>query len=337
VDKRLVLAVAGSGKTTHLVENLDAARRTLVLTYTEQNLRNLREKIKARFGHLPPGIAVMTYFTFLYSTCFRPINGLKRRCKGINFVDQAPIGRFNQNQPQYYFDPSGRLYVGRAAKLLCARGYLLEIRERLERFFDSVYVDEVQDFAGHDFGLLMEMAQFKISLLMVGDFRQHTYDTSRDGAKFANLHDDYEKYLKHFIDAGVRVDTETLGRSWRCSTTVARFVTEQLGIPMESRSERVARICLIEDAESADAIRHRSDVVKLFFKQHDQHSCYSQNWGASKGEDHYDEVCVVMTKAAWTKLKKESLRELAPSTLNKLYVALTRARGDVYLANGELF
>lgn len=39
------------------------------------------------------------------------------------------------------------------------------------------------------------------------------------------------------------------------------------------------------------------NVVKLFYEQH--YSCYSKNWGVSKGQDHYVDVCVVLNVKAW--------------------------------------
>lgn len=337
MDKTVILAVAGSGKTTLIVEEIDAHRRFLILTYTEQNLLNLRQKIIAKYGCLPPNVSVMMYFTFLYSFCFRPIAGLKVKTRGINFDDEPPRGRFKQTQQEYYVDASGRLFGGRAAKWLSSGDHLGEVLGRIERFFDVVCVDEVQDFAGNDFNLLLHLAKANVAMLMVGDFRQHTYDTSRDGSTRSSLHDDFDRYVQHFRDAKITVDIETLAKSRRCSATVCNFVTERLGIPMQTSSTRSAQIILIDNQEHANALRARSDIVKLFYKEHYRYACHSQNWGASKGEDHYDEICVVLNKTTLKQYEKGDLRKLPPSTLNKLYVALTRSRGNVYLAPHTLF
>jgi DNA helicase II / ATP-dependent DNA helicase PcrA len=72
-------------------------------------------------------------------------------------------------------------------------------------------------------------------------------------------------------------------------------------------------------------------VVKLFYNRHHQYGCASRNWAASKGEDHYHEICVVLNASTLAKLQVGELSELAPQTLNKLYVALSRSRGDVHL------
>ena len=61
MDKSVVFAVAGSGKTTRLVNALDEVRRFLLVTYTEANHDNLRAKVIERFGYLPPNIGIYTY------------------------------------------------------------------------------------------------------------------------------------------------------------------------------------------------------------------------------------------------------------------------------------
>lgn len=330
MDKRVIFAVAGSGKTTKIVDAIDERRRFLVLTYTDENIDNLRNKIAAKYGRTPSNIAVMTYFTFLYSFCFRPLAGLELRSRGINFKDRPSQGRYDQSHRKYYFDGSGRLYVARLAKLISQK-FLKGVIEHLERFFDVICIDEVQDFASHDFTLLLQLAEAKVEMLLVGDFRQHTYDTSRDGSTRKSLHEDFAAYAKHFADAGIEVDTESLGSSWRCSPAICTFIRDRIGIPIQSSSGRNAEIVLVSSSDQAEQLYSNPLVVKLFYQEHHKYGCFSQNWGASKGEDHYDEVCVVLNQTTKKAFDKGNLRSLSPSTINKLYVALSRARGNVYL------
>ncbi|AIV79457.1 Viral (Superfamily 1) RNA helicase [Burkholderia pseudomallei] len=337
MDKTVIFAVAGSGKTTRIVEETDLRRRLLILTYTDENWLNLRRKIIARHGHLPRNVSVMTYFTFLHAFCFRPIAGLTIKTQGINFKDKPLPGRFKQTQNGYYIDAGGRLYAGRIAKWLAQGDRPDTLLARLERFFDAICVDEVQDFASHDFNLLLSFAKARIAMLMVGDFRQHTYDTSRDGSTRHSLYDNFDRYLAQFRSAGIAVDTHSLARSRRCSPAVCSFISERLGIPIQTLSTCDARVIFVETQMHADELRGRADIVKLFYQQHHTHGCYSQNWGASKGEDHYDEICVVLNKNTLTHYQKGELGKLPRSTLNKLYVALSRSRGNVYLAPHTFF
>ena len=50
---------------------------------------------------------------------------------------------------------------------------------RIEKYFDSLYIDEVQDFTGHDFNFIVEISKIKqLNIYYVGDFFQHTFGTS---------------------------------------------------------------------------------------------------------------------------------------------------------------
>lgn len=53
MDRRLMLAVAGSGKTTFLINKLNLGRRFLIVTYTDNNLANIRQRIINTFGYVP--------------------------------------------------------------------------------------------------------------------------------------------------------------------------------------------------------------------------------------------------------------------------------------------
>ena len=45
MDKRVIFAVAGAGKTTYIVNRLSRGKRSLIITYTNANYNNLRKKI----------------------------------------------------------------------------------------------------------------------------------------------------------------------------------------------------------------------------------------------------------------------------------------------------
>ena len=70
MDKRVVFAVAGSGKTSSIIDRIDDGSRCLIITYTDNNLRNLKSRIIKKFGRVPKGVRIYSYFTFLYSFCF---------------------------------------------------------------------------------------------------------------------------------------------------------------------------------------------------------------------------------------------------------------------------
>jgi len=221
------------------------------------------------------------------------------------------------------------LYHNRLAKYLEQTGTVKDVIARIEKYFDVFFIDEVQDFAGHDFNLLMSLCKTNVMCMFVGDFYQHTYDTSRDGNVNVNLHANYEAYKKRFSVAKVDLDLTSLIKSRRCSKSVCDFISTQIGIHIESHSDALTEVKLTEDPLVAQELYEAPGTVKLFLKEHYKYDCYSQNWGAAKGLDHYQDVCVVLHPEATKAWKAGTLAYLNPETRNKLYVACSRARGSL--------
>lgn len=336
MDKHIIFAVAGSGKTRKIIESLDESKRTLLLTYTHENLNNLRARILAKFKKWPENIRLETYFSFLYSFCFLPYLKNSMRVNGVNFRDNPrdvnnPHRFASQTNSKYYINASKQLYAGRIALLLEKVKITDKINNRLAKYFEYICIDEIQDFAGHDFNFLMNIFLTDIPFLCVGDFYQHTFDTSNDGQTNINLHADYLRYQKRFLDAGVNIDTTSLLKSWRCSSNVCDFVTQNLGINIDSiRMDKTTVNFIFDDARKSKELFWNGNIVKLFLQESYKYPCESNNWAKSKGLDHYNDVCVVLSKENVAKFRKKQFSEINKKTLNKLYVACTRARGDLY-------
>jgi len=338
MDKSVIFAVAGAGKTTRIVNGLNLERRFLLLTYTDNNFVNLRRKIVAKFGYMPPNIVLKTYFSFLHSFCFRPFLAMAWRTRGVTFNPPSMWagGRAGAQAREYYVDGAQRLYHNRIARLIAAERAMDDVAARIEKYFDVVCIDEVQDIGGHDFDLVLGLCRCNVDILLVGDFFQHTFVTSHDRGKNAGLHDNYEKYKKHFADAGLRVDTTSLAKSHRCSPTICDFIQEHLGIHIQSHSDLATEARLLGTQEDANRMHANANTIKLFYNKHHDYGCYSQNWGGSKGDDHHTDVCVVLNETAYKAFIAKRLREAAPLTRNKLYVAFSRARGNLYLLTERL-
>ena len=152
MDKRVVLAVAGSGKTQYIIDRLNEDSRALIVTYTINNTENLKKRILRRFGFMPKGIRVYTYFSFIMSFCVRPIVLDSARIKGITYSEAPRFAK--RNTPRHYVDFNRRLYHNRIAKFVIDQGCIPLISERIEKYFDLFCVVEVHDFAANDFNLL---------------------------------------------------------------------------------------------------------------------------------------------------------------------------------------
>jgi len=341
MDKRVIFAVAGSGKTARIIEKLELNKRSLIITYTENNYKNLKIRIIRKFGFFPENIKLYTYFTFLYSFCYKPFLSRTLKAKGISWEIPSrylkkDIGSLAPNY-SYFMDRNRKLYSNRIAKLLEQMQIQKEVIDRLEKYVDNLFIDEIQDFGGHDFNLLKFITKSNINITFVGDFYQHTFDTSKDGNTNKNIHKEYEKYKLLFQKMGLIVDTESLKKSYRCSPDTCNFVSTKLDIYIESDKDDKTNILYVDDEEEADRIFRDNNIVKLFYQNSTKYSCYSNNWGKSKGEDHYEDVCIVLNPTTLGKYTKDKLLELNPQTKNKLYVACTRTRGNLYFISEKMY
>lgn len=325
-----MLAVAGSGKTTHIIEQLNLERRFLIVTYTDNNVAHLRKSIIKKFGYEPQNITLLSYFQFLIRVCYRPFLKSEIKAKGVTWnMPDARTLKFKRTDAQFYMTRNRYLYHNRIAKL-CQERCLEHIRKRLERFYDYFMFDEIQDLGGHDFNLITGLLPINIDVLFVGDFFQHTFDTSRDGIVNKSLYNDKKKYLKKWNKSGLNIDTKTLNYSHRCSPTICDFVTNKLGIDMKSHRKDEVSILYVSNKDKAIELYLDDKKVKLFFSESNKYDCYSYNWGASKGLDDFIDICIVLNPNTLRSFKNNNFTKLAPSTRNKLYVACTRAKGNIY-------
>ena len=102
-DKRLILAVAGSGKTKYLIDHLNLDKRFLIVTYTNTSLDLIKSRIIKKFGYLPTNIKTQTYFEFIYGFCIKPFVLFKYNLKGIYWEPSPEFTTFlsNTNSNKY--------------------------------------------------------------------------------------------------------------------------------------------------------------------------------------------------------------------------------------------
>lgn len=332
MDKRLVLAVAGAGKTSSILDRIEVGTRVLVITHTHNAEAELRRRVLRKFGCMPPHVSISTYFSFLYRFCYRPILHPDVCARGMSFHEPSVrSSRRSSGDLERYYDSGRWLYHCRLARLIQLR-CLDELIKRLEKYFDLVVVDEVQDFGAHDFNLLMDLSEARVEWYLVGDFYQHTFDTSRDGNVNCNLYADYDKYVQRYRARGFLVDATTLRGSHRCGRSVCEFISKHLGIEIYPASERQSGVHVLRSPAEIREIHADDQVLKLFYKQHNRHACKSMNWGESKGLDGLGDVCVVLNKTSWVHFDAGRLSLLPPTSRNRLYVASSRPSRNLFIA-----
>ncbi len=129
---KIVIAAAGSGKTTYLVKEAVRIReeRVLVITYTESNEAEIRRKFFELVGHVPANVVITTWFSFLITHGVMPFQGsmfdfsvagmvLVSTQSGLKYRTRQdqPVFWAEEDIDKHYFDPSRRIYSDKLAKL----------------------------------------------------------------------------------------------------------------------------------------------------------------------------------------------------------------------------
>lgn len=333
MDKRLIHAVAGSGKTREIIESLNPQKKNLLITYTENNQRVLKERILKRFGYMPEHTHVFGLFEFLYSFCLVPY--CEERLLGINF-DYKPVSQYDNNS----IDSNYRVIHNRLSKAI-NEGILVINRkkisfdnsylERIDKFFECIYIDECQDFESYDFDWMLNLSRLQAKVILLGDYYQKTFSTSRNGNKGNAIHSSYSNWSKAISKSGFEIDTGKLAKSWRCPKYICDFIVQNLDIQIVSEKQvnNYAEVKFIDTQDEIDKIMKEDSIIKLFYQKASSYECNGCNWGESKGTE-YDKVCVVLNKTVMEKYSNNKLSELATTTKSKFYVACTRSKEALY-------
>ena len=203
----------------------------------------------------------------------------------------------------------------------------------INKFFDNIYVDEMQDFRENNWNLLVEIIKRVNNILLVGDYYQHSVSaTNNHGEPFQikKNYISYSDYVGYLESIGLEVDETTLLKSRRCSKEVCQFVSEKLGINIESTEDNEGNINWLNNKDEINQVLHNNEIVKLVWEKPEIYDFNSISWSYSKG-DTYNEICIILTDT-YSELNSEDF-SIPNSTIsiNKLYVALTRSRGNVYI------
>lgn len=333
-NKKLIHAVAGSGKTRFIIDNIDPSKRNLIITYTVNNQQILEQRLIKKFGRIPKDTHIFGVFEFLYTFCLVPY--FYGRPKGINFnyikknrwdnnsVDKD--GRIIHNQLSHAL-LEGKIIYNKIQRKL-EHSYL----DRIDQFFDFIFVDECQDFGAYDFEWMLSLSKLNATVYLLGDFYQKTYSTSLSGNKGKGIHSDINKWFEAFKKNDFDVDVTSLSNSHRCPPEICEFIKEKLGINIISSKPKcgLEKIKLLKKRDEIDCVMRNDDTMKLFYQKSSQYDCNSLNWGESKGAE-FNNVCVVLNNETWNHYEKDTLSNLAPSTKAKFYVACTRALANLYL------
>lgn len=355
----LIIASAGSGKTTHLIEKSllhDGPKRTLLLTYTESNRDEIIGNFIKRNGYIPSHVKVQTWFSFILEHLVRPFQSrlFDFEIDGMQLVNQQSgikyrTGKFpfyyseNDNFFEYYFNKKRHVYSDKLSKLAIrciekSNGFVID---RLSKIFENIFIDEVQDLAGYDLDILREFFKSNINIKLVGDPRQVTYLTHREPKYGKYAYGKIEDFIKEKCkNLEVRIDFETLQYTHRNNQNIANFASSLYpNMPRAiacscCNSEIDARndlgVFLVSKSHADSFLRVFNPIQLQWNKRNSKVSCDYRvlNFGVSKGMG-FEDVLIYPTKEMEKWILDPSKVIKSETTIAKLYVGITRARNRV--------
>jgi DNA helicase-2/ATP-dependent DNA helicase PcrA len=179
------MCAAGGGKTTRIVdEAFSSHERALLVTYTRNNEKEIERKIYGLGPVIPSNLEVMTWFSFLLQDLARPYRRVMhdRRIEGLQFEKGRSVPLIPESNIARHYFAGGRLvFSDKISKFICEcnRRTNGAVMRRLAQRFDHIFVDEIQDMAGHDLDVIELILKAGIKLTMVGDHRQATLKTNQ--------------------------------------------------------------------------------------------------------------------------------------------------------------
>ena len=338
-----ILAPAGGRKTQKIIDmcaDVAAPRKRAVITFTTSAQKILIDRLLASDARsqMP---TVMGWYTFLLDHIVRPyapsVTELQgSRVKGLAWVD-GTLPR-NLSGVDFYLNSAGEAYSERlgllASKTLTADSKA--VIDRLERIFDEIYIDEVQDLRGNDLDVLNALLRSKIRVILVGDVRQRLLSTSKSSRKNKKydglgLADWFRENAKNGV-----FTLREIQETWRCCPEVIQFADQMFADDMFSTTKSNVTvptgthhgIWLVEEPHIEEYIRRfhpacYRDSVRTKLVGTDS----AMNFGLCKGAT--EEHVLIFPTEPMKKFWKDKTNNLADKSRMNAYVAITRARWSV--------
>ena len=366
MDKRVILAKAGAGKTYTLCEEIEVEKRNLIIAYTNRNINNIKKELVKRYQVIPENTVICTFHSFLYHNFIKTFESLildyydvlTFTSKGISMLasPQAtiPRGEFRISNPKYtdisqigHYINNNKYYVDLFSDLVMrikkGRKYnLLKLGiQEIKKFYDCIYIDEFQDFREKDYQILEALIKSVDNILLVGDYYQHSVNAQNNSGKPFRLAGkklvDYEQYKEILGDLGLKVDEKKLNKTRRCPKEICDFISKNLNIDLDASADNQndGKVYILKTMEEIIKILDNDNIVKLMYNNATDYIFNSLTWGNSKG-DTYSSCCVILT-STFEDIGSDKFEISYNTTINKLYVALSRTSGNLYILKYSLF
>lgn len=350
---KLVVAAAGSGKTSELIRKSLETKDIpiLITTYTEANANEIKNRFIKSNGCVPENVTIQTWFSFLIEHGIKPFQSymFEDKIKGMLLINKQSAFRFKgkngfpiywgeDNFYKHYFTDDNRIYSDKLSKLVCKINERSEekVIERLVSVFPVIFIDECQDLAGYDLEIIKLLSKKASELMLVCDPRQVTYLTHNERK--------YSKYKNGLIDEFIKgeckkipfeIDSKTLSLSYRCNQQICNYANKLFpnidSCNSANNNEETGHdgIFLVDKNKIKDYLENYNPMqLRWSISTGLIHKNYPvNNFGTSKGLT-FDRVLIYPTvdMINWMKNHNHNLSDEARA---KFYVAITRAKYSV--------
>ena len=346
---KLIIAAAGSGKTTYLVEQaMQEKDDVLITTYTIANEMEIRKRFVEINGCVPLHVTIQTWYSFLLQHGVKPFQGvvLEDKINGMILVNEksgkkyvgkyGPVYYAEEEYRKFYFTDGMKMYSDKIAKFVCrcekeTKG---RVSQRITKIYPNIYIDEVQDLAGYDLDIIKSLLKAECNITMVGDPRQVTYLTHKETK--------YKKYADGKIEEFIRneckkidciIDKETLNDSYRNNMSICSYSSQLYDEYGETGTKQFEvtghdGVFLVRPEDVDEYLEEFNPIQlrdKRTVKVNDRYRV--MNMGESKGLT-YERVLIYPTGTMKKWMKDHSIK-LKPKTRAQFYVAITRAKYSV--------
>lgn len=345
---KLIIAAAGAGKTTHLVNEAlkIASDKVLITTFTESNEQEIKKKIFELNGCIPSNIIVQTWFSFLIQQGVKPYQSFlyENKVTGLLLVNKKsglkycyngkPVYYRESEVAQHYFTNDGRIYSDKLSKFVYK---LNEINsgitiDRITRIYKYIFIDEVQDLAGYDLEIVDLLSRNNINLLMIGDPRQVTYHNHEEAKNHKYSEGNIEDFIKE-RNLSIFVDKTTLNITHRNEKRICNFAnTIYPEFPPCSAKTKEATGhdgVFFVHAKDVESYLEKYKPIQLRDSKkvnvNDKHLV--MNFGDAKGLT-FNRVIIYPTTPMQEWIFNHN-KDLKPKSRARLYVAVTRAKYSV--------
>lgn len=360
-SNKIIIASAGSRKTSHIVSEAISSKveNILILTYTLDNISQIRKYIIQQIGYIPVNITIQSWYSFLLQDCVRPYQNFvyqDKRIETVFFPDD--INSFKTNRRfikksniKNYFLVKGNYIISEHISefaCICNKQSNGKVISRLEAIYSKIFIDEVQDISGYDFDLIELLLRSKLNCLFVGDCRQATFFTTCSPKYKKFKGENIIHLFKDWEEEGLCSITEK-NDCYRSNQLICDFadsIYPELNRTISFNTKQTGHdgLFLVKTTDVFSYVENFHPTVLRWDKNSETLGLEAKNFGTTKGQT-FERVLIFPTDGFRKYLCDGNLTKIIRRKnkitgkveeeihdafhLAKYYVAITRARSSV--------